>query len=300
MPASSPWCDAPQRHGPVTVPSRQHHATVTPPSPHTDTETETKTHVRTAPPVVGAPPAGAGPATAQDVVALWNATVTPPIPRVAKLTSDRKRKIEARLKTYPDLETWRTCIEWLNGQDWCRAPGTGEHGNWTATLDWLTKKDGEIARTLERVSAEEASPATKPPRPPPEAGVTGRRAENFCQRYGSQLYPQFREVAYVVNRPVQDRDLEAAERLCTAYTDAELDQLAETFLQIPNDREPFLKGKTRTISMLVSKAAAIAERLAIMPASTAATTGRGGAWSSSRIASTSSGRSWALSWSTRG
>ena len=73
-----------------------------------------------------------------------------------------------------------------------------------------------------------------------------------------------------MNRPVQDRDLEAAKELCTAYTDAELDQLAETFLQIPDDREPFLKGKTRTVSMLVSKATAIAERLAIMPATTAA------------------------------
>lgn len=73
--------------------------------------------VRTAPTIVGAPPANAGPASAKDVVNVWNAIVTPPIPKVIKLTADRKRKINARLRVYPDLETWRTVIGWLNTQD---------------------------------------------------------------------------------------------------------------------------------------------------------------------------------------
>ena len=103
-----------------------------------------------------------------------------------------------------------------------------------------------------------------------EADRLSSRAGAFCERYRSDFFPRLREVAYVVNLPVQDRDLEAAEQLCAAYTDAQIDQIAETFLQIPDDRELFLKGKTRTVSMLVSKAPAIAERLAIMPAATAA------------------------------
>ena len=90
--------------------------------------------------------------SAQDVVDVWNQSVTAPIPQVTRLTADRKAKIDARLKTYPDLASWRTAIAWINGQAWCRAPGTGQHPNWTATLDWLCKTDGNIQRGLERAA----------------------------------------------------------------------------------------------------------------------------------------------------
>lgn len=96
-------------------------------------------------------------APAQAVVNLWNELVTTPIPKVTKLTQDRKAKIDARLKTYPDLAVWRTVITWINTQDWCRAPGRGEHPNWTATLDWLCKNDGVIQRHLERATTELAA-----------------------------------------------------------------------------------------------------------------------------------------------
>ena len=50
-------------------------------------------------------------------------------------------------------------------------------------------------------------------------------------------------------------------RLCGAYDDAQVEELARFFLEIPDDREPFLKGKQRTVTMLLSMAAPIAEKL---------------------------------------
>jgi hypothetical protein len=91
-------------------------------------------------------------ASADDVVDLWNQLVTAPIPKVTRLTADRKRKIDARLKVYPDLADWRTAIVWVNGQSWCRAPGNGDHPNWTATIDWLCRSDEPIQRALERAA----------------------------------------------------------------------------------------------------------------------------------------------------
>lgn len=97
--------------------------------------------------------------SALDIVSLWNQLVTPPIPQVTKLTTDRKAKIDARLKTVPDLASWRTAISWANGQDWMRAPGTGQHPNWTVTLDWLCKNDGNLIRCVERAHAERPADA---------------------------------------------------------------------------------------------------------------------------------------------
>lgn len=101
---------------------------------------------------------------AQALVDLWNSIVTSPIPKVTKLTSDRKAKIDARLQLYPDLEVWRPVIVWINAQSWCRAPGTGAHPNWTATLDWLCKSDGQVQQYIERANT------SHPPKPPAAGG----------------------------------------------------------------------------------------------------------------------------------
>ena len=183
------------------------------------------------------------------IVALWNAIVTPPIPQVQKLTSDRRTKIAARLQTFPDLETWRTVIRWLNAQPWCRASGTGTHGNWTATLDWLTKSDGNLQRQLEQAQTG-AAPVS----------IARTRAAAFCARYRDELVPRFRDGAvYAVTEAMEATDLDAAERLCTAYADEQLDELAEVFLCL---EDPFLQGKTRSITLLLVRATAMAERLA--------------------------------------
>lgn len=105
---------------------------------------------------------GATAPTAHDVVAIWNEVVTSPIPKVTRLTSDRETKINARLQSFPDLSTWRTVIVWINGQDWCRKPGRGEHPNWCATLDWLVKSDGNVVRQLERAEADTAAARKAP------------------------------------------------------------------------------------------------------------------------------------------
>jgi hypothetical protein len=101
-------------------------------------------------------------ADADAVMRLWNETVTAPIPQVRLLTPGRKAKIRARLKTYPDVETWQQAIAWVNGQDWCRASGVGSHPNWTATLDWLIKSDEPIQKALEQADTPQA-PARRQP-----------------------------------------------------------------------------------------------------------------------------------------
>lgn len=97
------------------------------------------------------------PPAAQELVDLWNQLVTAPIPKVTKITTDRRARLNARLKEVPNLALWRTVITWLNGQDWCRASGKGDHPNWTATLDWLCKSAGHLQRYIENSQAAIAS-----------------------------------------------------------------------------------------------------------------------------------------------
>jgi len=98
------------------------------------------------------------------------------------------------------------------------------------------------------------------------AAATGAasRTAAFVERYRSELYPQHRGVAYAPTRAVEASDADAAERLCRAWDDAALDRLAERFLTAEGD--PFLAGRTRTLSMLLSRAPALAEQLRGRPA----------------------------------
>ena len=89
-------------------------------------------------------------------------------------------------------------------------------------------------------------------------GATSRAAA-FAERYRTELYPRHRGVAYAPTRAVEASDADAAERLCQAWDDAELDRLVERFLTTEGD--PFLDGRTRTLSMLLSRAPALAEQL---------------------------------------
>jgi hypothetical protein len=93
--------------------------------------------------------------SADDLVDLWNSIVTAPIPKVEKLTADRRRKFDARLRTFPDGDIWRRLFTWINGQEWMRASGRGDHPNWTATLDWLCKSDEQVQKNLEKASTAE-------------------------------------------------------------------------------------------------------------------------------------------------
>ena len=85
------------------------------------------------------------------------------------------------------------------------------------------------------------------------------RAAAFIERYRADLYPRHRGVAYAPTRAVEASDAESARRLCAAYGPEELEGLAARFLTTEGDR--FLEGRTRTVSMLLSMAPALAEQL---------------------------------------
>ena len=85
------------------------------------------------------------------------------------------------------------------------------------------------------------------------------RAAAFVEQYRADLYPRHRGVAYAPTRTVEASDAESARRLCATYDEAELARLVARFLTTEGDR--FLEGRTRTVSMLLSMAPALAEQL---------------------------------------
>ena len=91
------------------------------------------------------------------------------------------------------------------------------------------------------------------------AAAVASRAAAFVERFRVELYPRHRGVAYAPTRAVEAADADAALRLCATWDEAELGRLAERFLTTAGDR--FLEGRTRTVSMLLSMAPALAERL---------------------------------------
>jgi len=93
----------------------------------------------------------------------------------------------------------------------------------------------------------------------PAGGEVASRAAAFVERYRSEWYPRHRGVAYAPTRAVEASDADAAVRLCVAWDDSELEKFVERFLTVEGDR--FLTGRTRTVSMLLSRAPALAEQL---------------------------------------
>ena len=85
------------------------------------------------------------------------------------------------------------------------------------------------------------------------------RAAAFVERYRTEWYPRHRGVAYAPTRAVEASDADAAVRLCAAWDDSAAERLVERVLTVEGDR--FLAGRTRTVSMLLSRAPALAERL---------------------------------------
>jgi hypothetical protein len=81
----------------------------------------------------------------------------------------------------------------------------------------------------------------------------------FLQWYRAEAYPTYRNGATYTNS--EHLDYAAAKQLCATFSREDLHQIAITFLQIPDEREPWLRGKTRTVPMLRSKATSIHERL---------------------------------------
>lgn len=90
---------------------------------------------------------------AQDLLDLWNATTTPPIPRCRELTDQRRQKIRARLSKRPDLSVWREAFEAIEQSAFCRGQNDRE---WLASLDWMIRNDTNVVKVLERAQSRQA------------------------------------------------------------------------------------------------------------------------------------------------
>jgi hypothetical protein len=86
----------------------------------------------------------AGSISVLDAAEAWNALK----PRnwaavnLATLNSDRKAKIESRIREFPTAEQWKAAIGHTAG--WPHAHGTSESG-WVANFDWLISSKGRKA-----------------------------------------------------------------------------------------------------------------------------------------------------------
>ena len=87
--------------------------------------------------------------TADQLVEIWNGIVQTPIPQVRKLTPDRRRQYSRRIARFPVAAEWQAAIQYLQDQPWTKAPGTGTHTTWTASLEWLTRYDNPAAKYIE-------------------------------------------------------------------------------------------------------------------------------------------------------
>lgn len=86
-----------------------------------------------------------------EIIALWNTHTTIPIPKVAKLTPARSRKLRSRLVLVPELAEWERVVKYVNTQDWMRADGQGKYPNWTVTFDYLIRSDETLLGIMEKM-----------------------------------------------------------------------------------------------------------------------------------------------------
>lgn len=68
------------------------------------------------------------------LVELWNDRADMKLPRIVKLTEDRKRKARLRIREHPDRGFWVACINRLNASSFCL--GDNDRG-WSANFDFL-------------------------------------------------------------------------------------------------------------------------------------------------------------------
>ena len=82
---------------------------------------------------------------AQDVVDLYNG-ICKSLPKVAKITDERRRHINARLKEHPP-EDFRRAFEKAEASDFL----SGRAKDWQATFDWIIGSPDHFQRILEGV-----------------------------------------------------------------------------------------------------------------------------------------------------
>lgn len=95
-----------------------------------------------------------GPNQVDRLVAIWNTSAAPGLPRVALLTDERRRKFGAALARHPNLADWERVIKFLNTSNWWLGKsdkGRG-HDNWKGNLEYLAKP-GKLQEGIERADA---------------------------------------------------------------------------------------------------------------------------------------------------
>lgn len=96
---------------------------------------------------------------------VWNELREPGPKLIRQLPDARRRQYARALKTLPNLDDWRIVIRYMNSQPWANAKGSGDHPNWRASLDWLTKP-GKAAEYLEKARLDAADTSA--------GGIVGR------------------------------------------------------------------------------------------------------------------------------
>lgn len=75
-----------------------------------------------------------------DLMEVWNATTSEPIPACRALSDKRRKLALSRLRELPYLEKWREVIAKIQASDFCRGQRAGA-GTWVASFDWLLQPD---------------------------------------------------------------------------------------------------------------------------------------------------------------
>lgn len=91
------------------------------------------------------------------LVHLWNTKASKGLPKILKLTDERRRFFRAALARQPSLADWERGIVFLNDSDWWigRGPKGNGHDNWTGDLEYLAKP-GKLQAALEKADAAKA------------------------------------------------------------------------------------------------------------------------------------------------
>lgn len=129
--------------------------------------------------------------THSEFVEAWNDNCGK-LPAISKFSSDRQRKLEARIRSGLTLEEFVKAVQKCVSTGWLN--GSGERG-WQATFDWLIAKDSNVARVLEgsygngEIRAN-TRPASQVGVYEPEESDKFLKAEGFVKRtYGGELSP---------------------------------------------------------------------------------------------------------------
>ena len=94
-------------------------------------------------------------ATAQNLVDLWNRTVTK-LPKVKELTDERRKAAARRLKKHPDLAWWERAFRAADASPF--HSGDNDRG-WRADFDWFVKNDTNTVKVLERATRRTRAPS---------------------------------------------------------------------------------------------------------------------------------------------